>query len=157
VVGVTSEAYAILKRRCASGGRAFAHSDHRTHRTARNLAAKRAGWPTGITLRDLRHTHATLAAHATGDAKAVQSALGHSDLRTTERYLSSTINRTTATAAAVAEVLTRHNRVAQSGSRKRRSAKTKVQGVGVAGFEPATPCSQSRCATRLRYTPCVHS
>ena len=25
--------------------------------------------------------------------------------------------------------------------------------VGVAGFEPATLCSQSRCATRLRYTP----
>jgi hypothetical protein len=27
--------------------------------------------------------------------------------------------------------------------------------VGVAGFEPATLCSQSRCATRLRYTPLV--
>src|SRR5262245_35924061 len=25
--------------------------------------------------------------------------------------------------------------------------------VGVEGFEPPTPCSQSRCATRLRYTP----
>ena len=25
--------------------------------------------------------------------------------------------------------------------------------VGVTGFEPATPCSQSRCATGLRYTP----
>ena len=25
--------------------------------------------------------------------------------------------------------------------------------VGAAGFEPATTCSQSRCATRLRYTP----
>jgi hypothetical protein len=25
--------------------------------------------------------------------------------------------------------------------------------VGVAGFEPATPCSQSRCATKLRHTP----
>jgi hypothetical protein len=25
--------------------------------------------------------------------------------------------------------------------------------VGAAGFEPATPCSQSRCATRLRYAP----
>ncbi len=27
--------------------------------------------------------------------------------------------------------------------------------VGVEGFEPPTPCSQSRCATRLRYTPGV--
>src|SRR5215207_11677294 len=25
--------------------------------------------------------------------------------------------------------------------------------VGAAGFEPATLCSQSRCATRLRYAP----
>ena len=28
-----------------------------------------------------------------------------------------------------------------------------AQLVGVAGFEPATYCSQSSCATRLRYTP----
>ena len=27
--------------------------------------------------------------------------------------------------------------------------------VGVQGFEPWTPCSQSRCATRLRYTPTI--
>ena len=26
--------------------------------------------------------------------------------------------------------------------------------VGTAGFEPTTPCSQSRCATKLRYVPC---
>ena len=25
--------------------------------------------------------------------------------------------------------------------------------VGATGFEPATPCSQSRCATKLRYAP----
>lgn len=25
--------------------------------------------------------------------------------------------------------------------------------VGVAGFEPAAPCSRSKCATKLRYTP----
>src|SRR3569833_3264250 len=25
--------------------------------------------------------------------------------------------------------------------------------VGVRGFEPPTPCSRSRCATRLRYSP----
>src|SRR5471030_3226731 len=27
--------------------------------------------------------------------------------------------------------------------------------VGAAGFEPATLCSQSRCATRLRYAPAI--
>ena len=25
--------------------------------------------------------------------------------------------------------------------------------VGVTGFEPATPCTPCRCATKLRYTP----
>ena len=29
--------------------------------------------------------------------------------------------------------------------------------VGVKGFEPPAPCSQSTCATRLRYTPKVSS
>ncbi len=28
-----------------------------------------------------------------------------------------------------------------------------VFAVGVTGFEPATPCAQGRCATRLRHTP----
>ena len=27
--------------------------------------------------------------------------------------------------------------------------------VGVKGFEPPAPCSQSTCATRLRYTPLI--
>src|SRR6186997_650507 len=31
--------------------------------------------------------------------------------------------------------------------------KTLVILVGAAGFEPATPCAQGRCATRLRYAP----
>ena len=30
---------------------------------------------------------------------------------------------------------------------------TRQKMVGVRGFEPPTPCSRSRCATRLRYTP----
>ena len=25
--------------------------------------------------------------------------------------------------------------------------------VGATGFEPATPCSQGKCATKLRYAP----
>src|SRR5688572_17450325 len=37
--------------------------------------------------------------------------------------------------------------------RRRTHAIHRVRMVGVAGFEPAAPCSQSRCATRLRYTP----
>ncbi len=30
-----------------------------------------------------------------------------------------------------------------------------VKLVGLRGFEPPTPCSRSRCATRLRYSPTV--
>lgn len=61
-----------------------------------------------ITLRDLRHTHATIAAQYTGDAAAAQAALGHADLATTQRYLSSTLARTSAAAAAVEEALSAH-------------------------------------------------
>src|SRR3954468_20114086 len=32
-------------------------------------------------------------------------------------------------------------------------AETSSEMVGATGFEPATLCSQSRCATRLRYAP----
>ena len=33
------------------------------------------------------------------------------------------------------------------------AGKCKTLLVGAAGFEPATPCSQNRCATRLRHAP----
>ena len=34
-----------------------------------------------------------------------------------------------------------------------KDSKTGLNLVGAAGFEPATPCAQGRCATRLRYAP----
>ena len=37
--------------------------------------------------------------------------------------------------------------------RRRGAGPQRVWLVGVRGFEPPTPCSRSRCATRLRYTP----
>ena len=37
--------------------------------------------------------------------------------------------------------------------RIRKRVKTLVILVGATGFEPATPCAQGRCATRLRYAP----
>ena len=43
--------------------------------------------------------------------------------------------------------VTQHRAVALTGYRVGK------QLVGVAGFEPTTLCSQSRCATRLRHTP----
>ncbi len=35
------------------------------------------------------------------------------------------------------------------------SEEKELEVVGVIGFEPTTTCSQSRYATRLRYTPIV--
>ena len=71
------------------------------HRKAFDAARKTIGYRKTITLRDLRHCHATWAAQGTGDAAAAQAALGHTDLRTTQRYLSTTIQRTAAAAVAV--------------------------------------------------------
>ena len=96
VVGLPAEALEILERGADLAGE---------HKTAFRLASKRAGWPRTITLRDLRHTHATLATVGTGDAAATQAALGHSDLATTQRYLSSTLERSAGAAAAVARAV----------------------------------------------------
>ncbi len=49
-----------------------------------------------------------------------------------------------------------HNAVMLQARRSGRNAVLRAhvpEVVGVEGFEPPTPCSQSRCATRLRYTP----
>src|SRR5215469_11342758 len=40
-----------------------------------------------------------------------------------------------------------------AGRKMRASIRSSLEMVGAAGFEPATLCSQSRCATRLRYAP----
>ena len=75
------------------------------HRKVFVLSAKAVGYGKVITLRDLRHCHVTWSAQGTGDAAAAQAALGHTDLRTTQRYLSSTIARTASAAVAVGDAL----------------------------------------------------
>jgi hypothetical protein len=46
----------------------------------------------------------------------------------------------------------------QQGRRPGRSPRCPSWGryIGATGFEPATPCSQSKCATRLRHAPALH-
>ncbi len=75
------------------------------HRGTFRRACKDLEYPQHITLRDLRHCHATWAAQGTGDAAAAQAALGHTDLRTTQRYLSATLARTASAAVAVGDML----------------------------------------------------
>ncbi len=127
-------------------------SDHK--RAFRN-AATRAGIAR-ITLRDLRHCHATWAAQGTGDAAAAQAALGHADLRTTQRYLTATLARVSSAAVAVGEMVAApapapgplaerlgHSFGAQSGCPVFRSEVLRVETVG---FEPTTPCVQTHGA-----------
>ncbi len=143
------------------------------HRKSFSSARKAIGYKKTITLRDLRHCHATWATQGTGDAAAAQAALGHSDLRTTQRYLTATVARTAGAAVAVADRLAAsisdqavsdigHSGWTQSAvTAQKKTSPATPKGrpgqhsrmVGETGFEPATLCSQSRCATRLRYSP----
>gem|GEM_PF-6406343 len=40
---------------------------------------------------------------------------------------------------------------------EQRAERAKHKRVGVAGFEPTTPSTPRKCATRLRYTPIIVS
>jgi integrase len=97
VVGLTPVAFDIAANRTA-------HL-RACHRKARNAATKQIGYAKNITLRDLRHTYGTLALQGTGDAIAAQSALGHSELATTQRYQTATLARTAAASIAVAAAM----------------------------------------------------
>jgi len=133
-----------------------------SHLRAHRRAARKLGIAQRITLRDLRHCHATWSAQGTGDAAAAQAALGHTDLRTPQRYLSTTFARVACAALAVDQVLgeipNRHTGPAHGAQNAEEAAptiasETASTDVGATGFEPATTCSQSRRATRLRYAP----
>jgi integrase len=106
VAALPQPALDIIKGRLKENpGRTFIFSQS-NFKKAMRAASKRAGLAHPLTLRDLRHTYATLAMQGTSDATAVQAALGHADLKTTQRYLSTTVDRTVSAGAAVADVLT---------------------------------------------------
>ena len=120
------------------------------HKRAFKSAQERIGYDRQITLRDLRHCYASWAATG-GDIRAVQAALGHNNLRTTERYLHSTKERTAATSLTVAARLSGHTKVGTPPNQKasavgdstRRRQRIVVEATGV---EPTTSCVQSRCS-----------
>jgi len=170
-VGLTVEALALLERERDGKGfndPIFPGDHHRAYRAASTAIQS----PRVITLRDLRHCHASWGAYKSGDVAAIKDALGHADLETTQLYLSSTLQRTAGTALAVGQLFEamkddkkrggngtsgspmvgdRHSAASQMAPAA--FEKGSFKRVGVTGFEPATVCSQSRCATRLRYTP----
>lgn len=103
VLGLPAQAVAIIERRAvARDVPVLSQSNFKKHRGA---VAKRIGYATTITLRDLRHCHLTWGLEGTGDARATLEAAGHTDLRTTERYLHTTLTRTAGIAQAAAGVL----------------------------------------------------
>lgn len=98
VVGCPRRALDIIERRIAEGcgERIFSGKSHRTHRRrVWKDVCKTFGVPElpRITMRDLRHTFASLALKKSGDAAAVMRALGHRDLSTTELYLSAPLEQ----------------------------------------------------------------
>ncbi len=145
VLGLVPRALELIEeaRRAAGVGKWDAILFPSTHRRTFISAAQRVGCK-AVSLRDLRHCHATYAAQGTGDAAAAQAALGHADLATTQRYLSSTITRTAAAALAVSEALLQGDRHRKASQPERGSPKGEVKGIGVSGFEPPASCSRSR-------------
>lgn len=100
VVGCTEPVAAIIQNAIDAGrSPLFVRSNRRD---AIRTAAKAAGLAFKPTLRDCRTTHGSLGAYLTGDAKAVQNALGHNDLKMTNGYMRSTLDRTASVALAVA-------------------------------------------------------
>lgn len=130
-VGLPRVGMKILRRLAARRtGRLFPHE----HKTARRLAAERIGWSFTPSLRDLRHTHSTLAGEK-GDIRGLQAALGHGDLETTERYLSATVSRAAAPAANVQRAVRVHSAgVTPKSSRE----KSRLERERATGLEPAT-------------------
>ena len=107
LVGLTREALAIIQNL----GRGKKPDDplvgKRWLKKQRIEAARAFGYSGTITKRDLRHTYSTLGLEAAGDATAVQHAMGHADLATTQLYQHSTVERAVAVSLGVEKKLAR--------------------------------------------------
>lgn len=157
IVPLVPRALAILRRRAESlpeDGGELPLLAQGSHKTAYRLAAKRIGYGARITLRDLRHTWATLATRAEG-VDVARDGLGHSDLSMTSRYITADMTRLASASLAIAkQVGTR--RSAQSGKESRKCGR----GSGIRTHDPLLPKQLSelldhvstckRCAAKVR-------
>ena len=127
--------------------------------------------PRPVRFYDLRHTHATLLRKARVDLGTVQKALGHSspeitagtydhseledERETLERVLTFEPPKTRAPKRAHGAHMGRGTdaRKSKPPSLPVSRGTTGASVVGATGFEPATTCTPSKCATRLRYAP----
>lgn len=101
-VGIPDELVLYLKRQLAAHPHAFVFPSTNgglqrgdkanLGRCLRN-AMKRCGLERKLRFHDLRCTYGTLAYEQTSDIRCVQNMLGHADVKTTERYVSSRMTR----------------------------------------------------------------
>lgn len=104
VVGLTAESVEIIRRRLeANPERELVFGDV-LHRRAFETARRRIGYPRTITLRDLRHTHATIGASVS--VHGTRDALGHGRLSMTDRYVTARLEDVSRVSSAVAAALT---------------------------------------------------
>ena len=122
--------------------------------------------PRPVRFYDLRHTHATLLRKARVDLGTVQKALGHSSPEITAGTYDhselederETLERVLSFGVTPRDHGAPVGRGIESGKTKPAAAPVslamlRASRVGATGFEPATTCTPSKCATRLRYAP----
>lgn len=111
LVGLPARALEVLKRRAELVAPGAPLLYQGSHWTAYRLARQRIGYQTPISLRDLRHTWGTLANRLVG-IDAARDGLGHSNVATTNRYVSGELGRVLAASAAVESATSRHSNAA---------------------------------------------
>jgi len=94
IVGLTEQALGIIQRRIGNRPENELVFSQKNYRWSYKAACHTIGYDQTIKLRDLRVAYATLAIAGGADPIAVQAALGHRQLATTQKYLKSTIART---------------------------------------------------------------
>ncbi len=111
-------------------------------------AARRAiGYDTPIALRDLRHTWGTLAGRMVG-ADAARDGLAHTNISTTNRYLSGDVARVAAASVAIQVALQESGTVGGTPGSPGCVDAPQVLGMmeRATGIEPATLGLGSRCS-----------
>jgi integrase len=154
--------------RCGYEGRAdLAPADGAPCPTCGKPTVYSAPMPRHLTFKDLRHTTATLLRKAGVPLSTVQRILRHSDPKLTDQYYA---HLETEDMRESLELMA--DRLALAGANRALAGRIPATGqdegpethrfreeprglhrVGATGFEPATTCTPSKCATRLRYAP----
>src|SRR5256885_1009125 len=114
--------------------------------------------PQSLSFHSLRHTCATLLAKARVHPKVAQQILRHADVETTLAIythvdlgdMREALSRTFAANLLPTGSIPKGEALDQSRFTEKDRG---LQMVGATGFEPATTCTPSKCATRLRYAP----